>query len=111
MWIIKYALAAAVLLAFMYFSFQNAAEMTTVRAMNYQFESVRLILVIYVAFAFGVIFWFLISIFQYFKVTSEVSVLKRKNRQLVEEIKALRNLPLEEVAPQDMAGDSREDES
>ncbi len=111
MWIIKYALAAIVLLAFMYFSFQNAAETTTVRAMNHQFESVRLILVIYVAFAFGVIFWFFVSVFQYFKVTGEVSDLKRKNRQLVEEIKALRNLPLEEVAPQDMAGDSRENET
>ncbi len=110
MWIIKYALAATVLLAFMYFSFQNAAETTTVRAMNYQFESVRLILVIYVAFAFGVIFWFFVSIFQYFKVTGEASDLKRKNRQLVEEIKALRNLPMEEVAPQDMAGNSGETE-
>jgi uncharacterized integral membrane protein len=105
MWIIKYALAALVLLIFMYFSFQNAAETTNVRALNYSFYSVRLILVIYVAFAFGVIFWFFVSIFQYFKVAAEASDLRRRNRQLTEEIKALRNLPIEEVAPQDMAAE------
>jgi len=31
MWIIKYALAAIVLLAVMYFSFQNAQETTSIR--------------------------------------------------------------------------------
>ncbi|MEE9555388.1 MAG: LapA family protein [candidate division Zixibacteria bacterium] len=102
MWIIKYALSASVLLAFMYFSFTNATETTTVRLFQYQFESVRVILVIYAAFAFGVIFWFFVSIFQYFKVTGRLSDYKRKNRQLTEEIKALRNLPIEEAVPQDV---------
>jgi uncharacterized integral membrane protein len=111
MWIIKYALAALVLLIFMYFSFQNAAETTNVRALNYSFYSIRLILVIYVAFAFGVIFWFFVSIFQYFKVAAEAADLRRRNRQLTEEIKALRNLPIEEVASQDMAGEPSDSET
>lgn len=98
MWIIKYALAAAVLLIFMYFSFQNATETTTVKVLGYQFESIRVILVIYAAFAVGVIFWFFVSIFQYFKVTSQLSDYRRKNKQLLEEIKALRNMPIEEAA-------------
>ncbi len=98
MWIIKYALSAAILLAFMYFSFQNASETTTVRLLSYQFESIRIILVIYAAFACGVVFWFFVSIIQYFKISGQLSDFKRKNKQLLEEIKALRNLPLEEVA-------------
>ena len=110
MWIIKYALSAAVLLAFMYFSFTNATEITTVKLFNYQFESIRVILVIYAAFAFGVIFWFLVSIFQYFKIAGQLSDFKRKNRQLLEEIKALRNLPIEEVAPQDVGEIRRQGE-
>jgi len=110
MWMIKYALAAAVLLVFMYFSFQNATETTTVRVLHYQFESIRVILVIYAAFAFGVIFWFFASVFQYFKISGQLSDYKRKNRQLLEEIKALRNLPLEEVAPQDVSEQPGSDE-
>lgn len=109
MWIIKYALSAAVLLAFMYFSFQNATETTTVKLMNYEFQSIRVILVIYAAFAVGVVFWFFVTIFQYFKLTGRLSEYKRKNRQLLEEIKALRNLPIEEVAPQEV--ENRQEES
>ena len=110
MWIIKYSLAAAILLAFMYFSFQNAAETTTVRLLNYHFESVRLILVIYMAFAIGVIFWFFVSVFQYFKISGEMSDYRRKNKQLLEEIKTLRNLPLEEITPQELTERPAENE-
>jgi len=110
MWILKYALSAAILLVFMYFSFINATEVTTIKLFNYQFESIRVILVIYASFACGVVFWFFVSIFQYFKVTGQLSDLKRKNKQLLEEIKALRNLPIEEVSTQDVAGPDKTDE-
>ena len=103
MWIIRYALAAAVLLAVMYFSFMNAQELTTVALWGgLIYENIRLIMVIYGAFAMGVMFWFFVSMFQYFKVTSRLSECKKKNKRLLEEIKALRNLPLDEVIPQDM---------
>jgi uncharacterized integral membrane protein len=109
MWIIKYALAAAVLLVVMYFSFLNAQEITTVTLWSgYMIPDIRLIMVIYASFAMGVIFWFFVSIFQYFKVTSQVADLKKKNKQLTEEIKALRNLPIEEVKPQDMNSGKQE---
>ena len=109
MWIIRYALAAAVLLAVMYFSFLNAQELTTVTLWGgLIYENIRLIMVIYAAFAFGVLFWFFVSIFQYFKVSSQLSDHKKKNKQLLEEIKALRNLPLDEVAPQDMTDEDQE---
>jgi len=52
--------------------------------------------------------WFLVSMYQYFKVTGKVSELRKRNKQLLDEIKALRNLPLEEVAPQDMVEDEGE---
>ena len=105
MWIIKYALAAIVLLAVMYFSFQNAQETTSIRLWKYYYEEVHLVMVIFASFAVGVVFWFLVSMYQYFKVSSQVSNLRKKNKQLLDEIKALRNLPLEEVASQDLAED------
>ncbi len=109
MWIIKSALGVVIFLAFLGFSFQNSYQVTTVNIAGSQYSSVPLIIVLYIAFSAGVIFWFIVSIFQYFKYTGEISDLKRKNRQLLEEIKALRNLPLEEIAPQDLAPEVRRD--
>ena len=108
MWIIKYALAAIVLLAVMYFSFQNAQTMTSITLGNYYYENVHLVMIIFGSFAVGVVFWFLVSMYQYFRVTSKLADLRKKNKQLLEEIKTLRNLPLEEVAPQDMAENAGE---
>ncbi len=102
MWIIKSALGVLVFLGFLGFSFQNSYQLTTVNIIGKQYASVPLIIVLYIAFSLGVIFWFIVSIFQYFKYTGRIADLKRKNKQLLEEIKALRNLPLEEVAPGDL---------
>ncbi len=110
MWVIKYAFAAAVLLAVMFFSFQNAQETTSIQLWKHYYQEVHLVMVIFASFAVGVIFWFLVSMYQYFKISSKASELRKKNRQLLEEIKALRNLPLEEVAPQDMADGPGENE-
>jgi uncharacterized integral membrane protein len=98
MWIIKSALVLMIFLAFLGFSFQNSYQVTTVNIAGKQFNSVPLIIALYIAFSIGVIFWFIVSIFQYLRYTGQISDLKRKNRQLLEEIKALRNLPLEEIA-------------
>jgi uncharacterized integral membrane protein len=109
MWILKSALLLVVFLAFLGFSFQNSYQVTTVNLAGNQYNSIPLIVVLYVAFAIGVIFWFVVSIFQYLRSTTEISDLKRKNRQLIEEIKALRNLPLEEITPQDLGAANRQD--
>jgi len=103
MWILKSALAVVIFLAFLGFSFQNSYQVTTVNIADKQFASIPLIIVIYIAFSAGVIFWFVVSVFQYFRYTGQITDLTRKNRQLLEEIKALRNLPFEEIAPQDLA--------
>ncbi len=105
MWIIKSALAVLVILALLGFSFQNngSDQVTTINIGAKQFTSVPIIIVMYVAFSAGVIFWFIISVFQYFRWSNRIADLKRKNKQLLDEIKVLRNLPLEEIAPQDLA--------
>jgi uncharacterized integral membrane protein len=109
MWIIKSALGLVIFLAFLGFSFQNSYQVTTVNIAGKQYSSIPLIIVLYIAFSAGVIFWFIVSIFQYLKHTSQVSELKRKNKQLLDEIKALRNLPLEEIAPHDLTVDAGRD--
>jgi uncharacterized integral membrane protein len=103
MWIIKSALGVIIFLAFLGFSFQNSYQVTTVNLAGKQYTSIPLIIVLYIAFSAGVIFWFIISIFQYFKYTGQIGELRRKNKQLLNEIKALRNLPLEEIVPSELA--------
>ena len=111
MWILKSALLLIVFLAFLGFSFQNLYQVTTINLAGNQYNSIPLIVALYVAFAIGVIFWFVVSVFQYLRSTTEISDLKRKNRQLIEEIKALRNLPFEEITPQDLSSDNKRDNS
>jgi uncharacterized integral membrane protein len=105
MWIIKSALAVIIILAFIGFSSQNnsAEQVSKIYIGSRSYESVPIVMVIYIAFALGVIFWFMISIFHSLKQTNEIAELKRKNKQLLEEIKALRNFPLEEISPADLA--------
>ena len=106
MWIIKSAVAVIIILGFLGFSFQNSYQVTTVNIAGNQYNGVPLIIVIYIAFSIGVIFWFIISIFQYLGQAGQISELKRKNKQMLEEIKALRNLPLEEIGPTDLASET-----
>jgi uncharacterized integral membrane protein len=108
MWIIKSALGVIIFLAFLGFSFQNSYQVTTVNLAGKQYNSIPLIIVLYIAFSAGVIFWFIISVFQYFKHSGQIGELKRKNNQLSNEIKALRNLPLEEIAPSDLAPETQD---
>lgn len=105
MWIIKSAVAVIIILAFIGFSSQNnsAEQVSKIYIGSRAFESVPIVMVIYIAFSLGVIFWFIISIFQSLRQTNQIAELKRKNKQLLEEIKALRNFPLEEISPADLA--------
>jgi len=110
MWIIKSALAVIIFLLLLGFSIQNLSQTTTIFLADKTYASVPIIIVMFVAFVVGVLFWFMVSIFQHFNYTNQISDLKRKNRQLLEEITALRNLPLEEIAPQDLASDTAIDD-
>jgi uncharacterized integral membrane protein len=110
MWIIKSAVGVIVFLLLLGFSIQNLSETTTIYLADRAYTSVPVIIVMFAAFGVGVLFWFIVSIFQHFRYTNRISELKRKNKQLLEEIKALRNLPLEEVGPGDLMPDARSDD-
>ena len=106
MWIVKYLLMLIMVLAVLGFSIMNNYQLTTVNVFGKQYSGVPLMVIMYVAFAAGVVFWFIISLFQYFRLTAQVAESKRKNKQLLDEIKTLRNMPLDEVNLQDLAPES-----
>lgn len=96
MWIIRYAIAAILIIALLGFTIQNSYQRVVINIANKTFPDVPLIFVVYAAFCIGLIFWFAISIVQYFRMLAHLSEQKKKNRTLTEEITTLRNLPLEE---------------
>jgi len=103
MWIIRYAVAAALIVGLLGFSIQNTSQTVQITIAAKHFYNVQLIFLIYIAFCIGLIF-----IIQYFKMASQLSEQKKKNRILTQEITTLRNLPLEE--PDDKADSGRDQE-
>jgi len=81
MWIIRYAVAAVLIIGLLGFTIQNSYQRVVINA----------------AFCIGLIFWFAISVIQYFRMMGQLSEQRKKNRTLTQEITTLRNLPLEEI--------------
>lgn len=96
MWIIRYAVAAVLIIALLGFTIQNSYQRVVVNIANKTYADVPLIFVVYISFCIGLIFWFAISVIQYVRMASRLSEQKKKVRTLTQEITTLRNLPLEE---------------
>jgi len=109
MWIIRYAIAAILIIALLGFTVQNSYQRVVINMAGKTYEDVPLIFVVFLAFCVGLIFWFSISVIQYFRMMSQLSEQKKKNRTLIQEITTLRNLPLEEPDenPQNIAGERK----
>jgi uncharacterized integral membrane protein len=75
------------------------------------FTQVPLAIVMLGAFVLGVLFWFVVSFFQVVSAKSEVSALKRKNRQLARELTDLRNMPVKDLDPESLPARPVEDEA
>ncbi|MCD6162635.1 MAG: DUF1049 domain-containing protein [candidate division Zixibacteria bacterium] len=97
MWIIRYAVAALLIIGLLGFTIQNSYQRTVINIANQTYENVPLIYVVYIAFCLGLIFWFAISVIQYFRIMGQLSSQRKINRTLTQEITTLRNLPLEEI--------------
>ncbi|MCP4581962.1 MAG: LapA family protein [candidate division Zixibacteria bacterium] len=111
MWIIRYAVAAVLIVGLLGFSIQNTSQKVQITIAAKHFYDVPLIFVIYIAFCIGLLFWFAISIIQYFKMVSQLSEQKKRNRILTQEITTLRNLPLEEPDEKAESGQDQEEGS
>jgi uncharacterized integral membrane protein len=96
MWIIRYAIAAFLIIGLLGFTIQNSYQRVVINIIGKTYSEVPLIFVIYIAFCVGIVFWFVISVVQYLRFSGQLADQKRKVRTLSEELTTLRNLPLEE---------------
>ncbi|PJA27312.1 MAG: hypothetical protein CO189_07495 [candidate division Zixibacteria bacterium CG_4_9_14_3_um_filter_46_8] len=101
MWVIRYFLVTLVLLLVVGFAIQNSYQRVSVNLLHNIYEDVPLVLVLFEAFVLGIFFWFVLSVAHMLKQHNELSRQKRENRKLLEEIKAIRNMPLQEADEED----------
>jgi uncharacterized integral membrane protein len=83
------------------FAILNAHETSTVVLWwgeQYEFVDVPLIVVLFVAFALGLFVWFIVTVFKDIRMRQTVSEFRRQNAKLEAEIKALRNMPVEDIS-------------
>ncbi len=96
MWVIRYFIITVVILLVMAFAIQNSYQTVSVNLINHKYLDVPLILVLFEAFVLGILFWFVISIAQFIKLHGVLNKQKKENKKLTEEIKTIRNMPLQE---------------
>lgn len=97
MWIIRTLFIVIVLILLLGFAAQNASPKVPIHLLNKHYSSVPMILVAYLAFVVGALVCFIFTIFQYFRMQGDLFQERKRNKRLTEEIKALRNRPLQEV--------------
>jgi uncharacterized integral membrane protein len=96
MWILRWLFIAVIMIVVLAFALQNLEQRTIVRFWNWQSSELPLILFLFEAFVVGLLVWFLVAIFHELQLRSEIRHVRKENKKLEAELKALRNLPLEE---------------
>ncbi|MBD3168680.1 MAG: DUF1049 domain-containing protein [candidate division Zixibacteria bacterium] len=111
MWVIRYFIITVVILLILAFAIQNSYQRVSVNLLNHKYTDIPLVLVLFEAFVLGILFWFVISIAQFFKIHGALSKQKKENKRLLEEIKAIRNMPLQDSEEEVKKPDENKDSS
>ncbi len=95
MWIIKWTFIAIIILAILGFSLQNSTQIT-VKIWTWESKAIPMYLVLYVAFALGIIVAALVATFN--QVSQKVALYKanKEIKSLREEVDRLRTASLDE---------------
>jgi uncharacterized integral membrane protein len=96
MWILRNLVILVLIGVIVGFAIYNSSERISVNLYGKEYFDVPMIFVAFWAMVVGMIISFALGVSYYLKTYSELRDQKTENRKLVEEITALRNLPLEE---------------
>jgi uncharacterized integral membrane protein len=96
MWIARTLVVIVLIILIVGFAIYNSDERISVNLYGKQYYDFPMIFVAFWALVVGMLISFALGISYYFKMYAELRDQRRENRKLVEEITALRNLPLEE---------------
>ena len=87
---------------------QNADQFVDIDFFTYHFSQVNLYIVIIVCLALGALLGGLFMAFYAVQLNTEMRQLKRKNRQLTQELDNLRNISIEDIPEQELPGGESE---
>ena len=97
MWVIRTFLLIILIVLVVGFSIYNSDEKISVNLYGQEYIDVPMIFVAFWALVIGMLISFVLGVSYYFKMHSELRSLKKENKKLMDEVTALRNLPLEEA--------------
>ena len=97
MWALRVLIIMFLIILIIGFSIYNSGEKVNINLFGQKYTEVPMIVVSYWVFVIGMIVSFILGITYYLKIHGELSQQKKENRRLMEELKALRNMALEDV--------------
>lgn len=92
----KWLLTIFFILFVLLFALQNQDQQISVHFLHYTTPVLPLYLVVYGAFALGILFWFLFSAGYFLQLKSQIHSMQKENRKIKEELDQLRNASIEE---------------
>lgn len=96
MWILRSLAIIVLIILIVGFAIYNSNQKISVNLYGKQYYDVPMIVVAFWALVVGMLISFALGIGYYFKMYGELRDQRRENKRILEEITALRNLPLEE---------------
>jgi len=96
MWLIRWIVFIFFFLLILLFALQNQAQEVAVKLLNWQSPTMPLYLVVYLAFAAGILFWLLFSAGYVLRLKGRMRRLQKEDRKIKEELNRLRNANIEE---------------
>ena len=98
MWLLRGIVIMVVVALFLWFAIQNAAEKVSLNFPDGRTASdIPVIFALLVAFIAGMFAWFLFSLFHDIRLRQDLRRSRKENQRLREELKALRNLPMQDI--------------
>jgi uncharacterized integral membrane protein len=96
MWILRTLVIIVLITLIVGFAIYNSEERVSVNLYGKEYYNVPMIFVAFWALVVGMLISFALGISYYFRMYSELRSQRGENQKLMQEITALRNLPLEE---------------
>jgi len=96
-WLIKTLLIIILIGLIVGFVIYNSHQQITIDFFGKQYLEVRMISVIFLSFIIGMLVTFILVILFVMRLQGQLRNQKRENKKLLEEITALRNMPLEDI--------------
>jgi len=103
MWFIKAFFTIVVVAALLYVALLNSGQQVNIFLLDPNvptLPNVELPVALLASFVLGALVWFFVSLFQVLSARSEVTALKRRNRELTRELTDLRNMPVRDLDPE-----------